>query len=449
MIRIKRGLNLPIAGSPNQTLTDGRPARSVALLGDDYPGLKPTMEVAVGDRVTAGQLLFTDKKTPGVKFVAPASGTVAAINRGARRAFQSVVIDIEGGDAGADRSFPKFTRADIQGLPRDRLVSQLIDSGEWVSLLTRPFGRIPAADAVPAAIFVTAMDTRPLAPDPQLTINGHEEAFVAGALVMAGLTAGQVFICKAAGARIPAVEHQRVRTEEFAGPHPAGLAGTHIHFLSPVNQRKSVWTIGYQNLIAIGYLFLTGKVFHERVIALSGPGVAEPRRVHTRVGASTIEMTAGELTPGIHRVISGSVLDGRTAGGATAYLGRYANQVSVLKEGTQRELFGFLAPGFDKFSVTGLFLGRFSNKKFALTTSTGGSERAMVPIGTYEDVMPLDILPTHLLRALLVADVDSAIALGCLELDEEDLALCTFVCPGKYEYGPYLRQMLALIEAEG
>lgn len=317
-------------------------------------------------------------------------------------------------------------------------------------LKTRPFGRVPAPEVVPAAIFVTAIDTRPLTADPQLFIAEHQDAFKAGLAVMLKLTEGNVFVCKAPDTAVPAVDDGRLRTEEFAGPHPAGLVGTHIHFLYPVSQKRSVWTIGYQNLIAIGYLFTTGKLFHERVVALAGPGAVNPRLLRTRVGASTLDLTEGELADANLRTISGSVLDGRTAAGPTAYLGRHHNQVSVLREGTDRELLGFVMPGTNKFSITRLYVGSFfAGRKFDLTTTTHGSERAMVPIGTYEEVMPLDVLPTQLLRALLVSDIETAISLGCLELDEEDLALCTMVCPGKYEYGPYLREMLSRIEAEG
>lgn len=449
MIRMKRGLTLPIAGSPEQTVDDGRPARSAALLGHDYPGLKPTMEVKEGDRVTAGQLIFTDKKTPGVKYTAPASGTVSAVNRGARRAFLSLVIDID--DDAEPTTFQSYSPDDIAGLDREKVVEQLIESGEWTALRKRPFAKVPAPDDVPHHIFINAMDTRPLAADPLHFIGEHRDAFLAGVAVLLRLTEGNVFVCSAPGADVPKASDSRVRYEEFGGQHPAGLVGTHIHFLAPVSSNRSVWYLDYQNVIAFGYLFTAGKLFHDRVVSLAGPGVTKPRLIRTRVGASTIEMTAGELNEGNQRVISGSVLDGRTAAGANAYLGRHHNQVSVLLEGTEREFFGFLSPGFEKYSITRLFASRLfgTAKDLKLTTSTGGSERAMVPIGTYEDVMPLDILPTQLLRALLVSDIDTAIQLGCLELDEEDLALCTYVCPGKYEYGPYLREMLSRIEAEG
>ncbi|XOV89391.1 MAG: Na(+)-translocating NADH-quinone reductase subunit A [Pseudomonadota bacterium] len=447
MIRTKRGLDLPISGKPEQIAYDGRPVRTVALLGYDYPGLKPTMEVAEGDKVRAGQVIFTDKKNPGVKYTAPATGTVTAVNRGARRIFQSVVIEIE---AGEEESFGQFDPADIATLPREQVVAQLIDSGEWTALRNRPYSKVPAPDDVPRDIFVTAMDTRPLTADPQVFINEHKDAFVAGLSVLTRLTGGSVFVCTAPGADVPTGTDPAIKTETFAGPHPAGLPGTHIHFLSPVSQQRSVWFIDYQNVVAIGSLFTTGKLFHDRIVALGGPGADKPRLLRTRRGASLDELLAGEISEANQRVISGSVLDGRTARGPSAYLGRHHHQVSVLREGNDRELFGFILPGVKKFSVTRLFAGSWlGTKEFALTTNTEGSERAMVPIGSYEWVMPLDVLPTQLLRALLVSDVESAIALGCLELDEDDLALCTFVCPGKYEYGPYLREMLTRIEAEG
>jgi Na+-transporting NADH:ubiquinone oxidoreductase subunit A len=450
MIKTKKGLNLPIAGSPQQTIEASRPARSVALSGFDYPGLKPTMEVAAGDKVVTGQLLFTDKKNPGVKFTAPASGTISSVNRGAKRVFQSLVIDIETDASNPEVRFASYAPTELKTLDRAKVVEQLIESGEWTAIRTRPFNKIPAPEAEPTALFITAMDTRPLCADPQVIIQEQAEAFSAGVEILAKLTAGKVFVCHAAGASMPAVEDSRVQFEAFSGPHPAGLVGTHIHFLAPVSENRSVWHVGYQDVIAIGHLFTKGALYTERVVALAGPGVSNPRLLRTRRGVSIDELTAGELNGGELRLISGSVFDGLKASGPTAFLGRYHNQVSALEEGSKREFMGYLSPGTQKFTLTKLYAAAlFGTKNLPFTTSTGGSERAMVPMGTYEKVMPLDILPTQLLRALLVQDVETAIKLGCLELDEEDLALCTFACPGKYEYGPYLREMLTLIEAEG
>jgi Na+-transporting NADH:ubiquinone oxidoreductase subunit A len=259
-----------------------------------------------------------------------------------------------------------------------------------------------------------------------------------------------VWLCKAEDTNIPGDEIAGVRAESFAGPHPAGLPGTHIHMLDPVNEAKQVWHINYQDVIAVGKLFTEGKLWTERVVALGGPQVESPRLLRTRLGANLEELTAGELRPGNSRVISGSVFGGRHARGPVAYLGRYHQQVSVLLEGTDRQMIHYLRPGADKHSIMNIFISKFTpGKRFDLTTTTNGSPRAMVPVGNYEAVMPLDILPTQLLRYLIVGDTEMAQKLGALELDEEDLALCSYVCAGKYEYGPILRDNLDRIEKEG
>jgi len=409
--------------------------------------MKPTMAAAVGDKVKLGQLLFTDKKTVGVRYTAPASGTVAAINRGGQRVLQSVVIDVEEGES---ESFAHYSEDQLSGLTYEQVRDNLNQSGLWAALRTRPYSKVPALDSTPNSIFVTAMDSNPLAANPELIIREQRDDFVSGLTVLSRLTAGAVYVCKAEGADVFTGNNSRVESHDFSGPHPAGNAGTHIHSLDPVSATKSVWTVGYQDVIAIGKLFSTGQLYTDRVVAIAGPQVELPRLVRTRLGANTDELTAGQLKQGDNRVISGSVFAGRTAVGPYAYIGRYANQVSVLAEGGERELLHYLRPGVNKFSKLALYITAFSRgKKFAFDTSANGSERAMVPVGAYEEVMPLDILPTQLLRALIVEDTDMAQKLGCLELEEEDLALCAFVCPGKYEYGPILRDNLTRIEKEG
>jgi Na+-transporting NADH:ubiquinone oxidoreductase subunit A len=446
MIKITRGLDLPIAGEPDQVIDDGPKVRSVAVVGYDYVGMKPTMEVSVGDKVKKGQLIFTDKKTEGVKFTAPAAGTVSAINRGAKRVFQSLVIDLEGDD---EVTFPTFIEEKLGSIERQAVVDSLVNSGLWTALRTRPFSKVPAPASLPHAIFVNAMDTNPLAANPDVVINESVKMFHAGLQVLGRLTEGRLFLVKSADSSIDKGNSSAV-VESFSGPHPAGLSGTHIHFLDPVGASKTAWTINYQDVIAMGKLFLTGKLDSSRVIALAGPGINKPRLIRTQLGADLTQLVAGELKSGEQRVISGSVLSGRTARGATAYLGRYHLQVSVLPEGREREFMGWFSPGTKKHSVMGIYLSQFKKSmKFAFTTNTNGSPRAIVPIGAYEKVMPLDILPTQLLRAIVVGDMDMAVKLGALELDEEDLALCSYVCSGKYEYGPILRDNLTQIEKEG
>lgn len=447
MIKITKGLNLPIAGMPSQQISSKTAVKRVALLGNEYIGMRPSMAVREGDRVQKGQLLFADKRNPGVRFTAPASGTISAIHRGERRVLQSVVIDVDGDDA---VHFPRYELADLAALTREAVQQQLLESGMWTAIRTRPFSKIPAPGSVPAAIFVTAIDTHPLAADPQPIILAQREAFDAGLTLLTRLTDGKVHVCQASGGTLGGHPVGQVTFNQFAGPHPAGLVGTHIHFLEPVSLKKQVWHLNYQDVIAVGKLFLEGVLSSERIVALGGPQVKVPRLLKTCSGASLDELLVDELLDDENRIISGSVLSGMHAQGPHAFLGRFHLQISVVKEGREKELFGWVMPGKDKFSITRTTIGHFMKRKlFNFSTDTHGGERAMVPIGNYERVMPLDILPTMLLRDLLAGDTESAQALGCLELDEEDLALCTYVCPGKYEYGPALRSVLTQIEQEG
>ncbi|OED41637.1 NADH:ubiquinone reductase (Na(+)-transporting) subunit A [Endozoicomonas sp. (ex Bugula neritina AB1)] len=450
MINIKQGLDLPISGSPEQSITEGRTARSVAVIGFDYVGMKPTMAVAVGDRVKKGQLLFTDKKSPGIRYTAPAGGTVSAVNRGEKRVLQSVVIDIDSNEE--QEQFTAYNKQELSGLTADQVEEQLNQSGLWAALRTRPFSKVPALGSRPNSIFVTAIDTHPLAADPAVIIKENSEAFEQGICLLGKMSGGNIFLCKAPGASIPA---GIATAEEFAGPHPAGLPSTHIHHLDPVSAIKTVWQVNYQDVIAIGKLFTTGELYTDRVVSLAGPQVEKPRLVRTRLGANTDELTAGELKAvatghSSNRVISGSVFGGRTAEGAFAYLGRYHQQVSVLENSDERLFLGWINPAVDRHSILNVMLSGLSKSRlFNFTTTTNGGERAMVPLGQYEKIMPLDILATQLLRAIIVGDTEMAQKLGALELEEEDLALCSYVCAGKYEYGPLLRDNLTRIELEG
>lgn len=448
MIKIKKGLNIPIVGEPSQVIENAKAVKEVALIGADYIGMRPTMLVQEGDRVKLGQPLFEDKKSPGVIHTSPGCGTVKSVNRGEKRVFQSIVIEVDGDD---EETFTSYSGTDLDSLNRDQVKENLVKSGLWTAIRQRPYGRVAALDTEPSSIFITAIDTNPHAPDVAHILEQKEEEFVAGLHAIRHLTNGKVHVCKGLKGMLPGYDLDFIDLTVFDGPHPAGLPGTHIHFLDPVSAEKSVFHIGYQDVIAIGHLFMTGKILTERVISIAGPTVENPRLLRTRMGASITELTEGELKPVDNRIISGSVISGRHVDGVDAYLGRYHLQISALLEGRERVLLGWQQPGFDKFSIKKVFASNMfgPNHKFDMTTSTEGSKRAMVPIGMYETVMPLDIIPTFLLRSLITKDTEQAQALGCLELDEEDLALCTFVCPGKYEYGPLLRENLTLIEKEG
>ena len=449
MIKIKKGLDLPIEGEPRQEFGACPKVKTVAVVGLDFHGIKPTMKVKVGDKVKIGQELFCDKTFPDIVFTAPGAGRIREINRGAKRVLQSVVIDLDGKEEAV--SFTATKKEQLDNLSSEAIRKQLLQSGMWQSFRTRPFSLIPEPDAVPGAIFINCMDTNPLAVYPPQVIERNKEHFRLGVQLISKLTEGPVYICHDRYTPLPEFTDAKIKTQEFAGIHPAGLPGTHIHFLSPVNEKKTVWHISYQDIFAVARLFIEGKLAVDRVLSLAGPLVKNPRLINCRLGASLEELCEEQLHAGEARLISGSVFSGRHGAGALAYLGRYDLQVSVIKEGRERELLGWKMPGFDKFSVKNTFFSKLipGGKKFPFTTSTGGSERAMVPIGSYEKVMPLRVEPTFLLRSLLTQDIEEATKLGALELDEEDLGLCTFVCPGKEEYGPKLRSILNSIVKEG
>ena len=447
---IRKGLDLPIEGRPSGGIEDGPAIASCAVIGTDTIGLKPKMLVEEGQAVSLGQPLFADKRFDSVVLTAPAGGRVEAINRGPRRILESVVIAI---DEKADTiSFGEHDAKKIDGLEADTVKEVLLKSGLWPSLRTRPYSKIPDPKTAPAAIFVTAMDTRPLAADPTVIIADATEDFSNGLKLIAKLTGGKTYVCHAPGADLPAVDIGDLSYASFSGIHPAGLVGTHIHFLDPVSAEKTVWHLGYQDVIAIGRLFHTGKLPTERVVAVSGPAASTPALFRTRVGAHIPDLIRDSVAKNDRdvRIISGDVLNGHTATDAYSFLGRFHQQVTLMPEGNQREAFGWIIPSLKKFATANVHLSSlFGLDKIKLNTSLQGSPRAMVPIGLFEDVMPMDMLATQLLRALLVMDTDDAQALGALELDEEDLALCSYVCMSKYEYGMALRACLDKIEAEG
>ncbi|MGV6803624.1 MAG: Na(+)-translocating NADH-quinone reductase subunit A [Ruegeria sp.] len=443
--KLKKGLDLPIEGAPEQTIQPGPAFSTVGVLGDDYIGLKPRMLVQEGDTVQRGTPLFCHKDIPEAMMVAPLSGKVVAINRGARRVLQSVVIEVSDvNDSGVD--FAGVGDSDTA----EGITGKLCAAGLWTSFRTRPYSKIPEPGTKPAGIFVTAMDSEPLAADAAVIISDAAEAFAAGLQAVARLTDGKTYLCHKDGDNIPGADVPGVETAAFSGPHPSGLAGTHIHFLEPLTAEKTVWTIGYQDVITIGRLLLSGHLDPNVVIALAGPGARQPRLVRTVMGASTDDLTRDEVdVDGSARIISGSVLSGRHAAGPFAFLGRFARQICIIREDSDQIPMGWIRPMPSKYAVQPVLGSAFVNKLYAFTSNLNGGRRAMVPTGTFEELMPQDYLPTQLLRAMLVMDTDTAQALGALELDEEDMGLVGFACPAKYEYGLALRDCLTKIEKEG
>ena len=449
-MRLSKGLDLPITGKPSQVISEGPSIHSVALNGRDFHGLKPRMLVAEGDKVRKGQALFVHKDAPEVYYVAPGAGRVRAVNRGPRRILETIIIDLDHSDD--EETFAQYRAEILTDLTREQVQENLYRSGLWTAFRTRPYSKVPHPGSVPNSIFVTAMDSEPLAPDAAVIIQRAPTDFANGLEIINKLLDGNVFVCHYPGANLPGRDISRTQFRDFDGPHPAGLAGTHIHFLDPVHSGKTVWSIGYQDVLAVGRLFVSGHLDMERIISIAGPLALNPRLITTRMGASVQDLTENEIRSGHPcRIITGSVTSGQQAAEQFAFLNRYDRQLTLMEEDRRQEAFGWIIPHRKKYSFINVHLSALFRQglKFPFGTNLNGSPRAMVPLGSYERVMPMDLLPTQLLRALLVLDTDTAQALGALELDEEDLSLCTFVCHSKYEYGEALRVNLKKIEKEG
>ena len=413
-VKIARGLDIVSPVRPVGEIRTSEAVGTAALVGSDCPGLRPTFQVDVGDKVAIGQPLFVDSRRTQIAFCAPAGGTVTQILRGQRRTLDIVAIARENEQS---KSFQLPPPGDAEGIRR-----LLLESGQWPAFRTRPFERIPDPAAQPAAIFVTALDTEPLCADAADVLQRHADAFRTGLTAIRNLTAGPLFVCQSPGAPVE-VDADRIQSVTFAGPHPAGLPGTHIHHLMPVSRARQVWHIGYQDVIAIGLLLETGRVSSERTVSVAGPGVREPTRVRTCLGADLNDLVASCDAADRLRIVSGSLLSGRPA----RFLGRYHTQVTVLSQNRDWRQPGIWA------RLAGL-----------LDDTRAG---AIVPIAAHDNVMALDIPPVPLLRALSVGDVETAEKLGCLELAETDMALLTHVCPSRLDYAALLRKTLDEIES--
>jgi Na+-transporting NADH:ubiquinone oxidoreductase subunit A len=434
-INIKRGLDVRIGRRPPavSAVEPIRPSR-VAVLPVDYHDLRPDLAVAEGDRVAAGQALFTDRLAPDIRFAAPAAGVVRAIDRGPRRRIERIVIELEGDDA---VRFPTHSAAAVGGMDRDTLRDILLRSGAWTALRARPFDRIARPDIEPRAIYVTAIDTQPLAPDPAAVLAPQQHAFAVGLIAIARLSDGMTYVCTAPGAAIPVPEGERLQHVEFGGPHPAGLPGTHMHAVGPpMGTDPDLWHIGYQDVAAIGRLLLDGRVDPSRVISIGGPAIDRPRLVSCIQGAQLDALLDRDETFGC-RVISGSALSGSAP---AQFLGRFANQVTVIPEPGA----GGVRAGSWIGRVTALLSG--GRVHSPSTTATHGSRAGMLPLESYEAVWPFRTPPAPLLRALLTCDADTAVSLGGIGLAEDDVALCGFVCPAKRDYPGALRATLREIE---
>ncbi len=447
VVKIRKGFDVPIHGGLESVVPqEGPKILHVALKPQEAWGIKVKLLVHIGQKVKLGEPLFYDKQDEAVQFTAPGAGEVVAINRGKRRMVQSVVIRLD-----EDEEQLPFDPVDPVKAEADAIRGHLLRSGFWACLRQRPFEKIARSAEDPRSIFVTAMETQPLAPPPLAALEGREAHFRAGLVAVTKLTSGRVRLCTAAGEDWGAFQVDGVEHTSFAGQHPAGNAGVHINALDPVGPGRTAWHLGYQDLADIGEFLVTGQIPTARVVALVGPGVKQPALLRTRRGASTEDLTAGRLEAAEPRLISGSVLGGWTAkpGSPYGYLGRFDNMLCVIEDAPEREFLGWLSPVGKRHTFTNSALAKFVRRRFRFDTDVNGGDRAIVPIGSYDQVLPMDILATPLIKALAAGDLEGAEKLGVLELAEEDLALCEYVCPSKIPVTRLLRDMLDRIEKEG
>lgn len=448
-IRLKKGFDINLAGKPQPTVVEADQPETFAFKPMNFHGiLRPKLTVAVGDNVKAGTPILFDKKNDRVKHVSPVSGEIVDIKRGEKRKLLEVVIladkEIE------YETFKSHSVSDIASLSREQVVELLLEGGAWSNLVQRPYGTIADVDTTPKAIFISAFDSHPLAPDYQVLFKGQEQYFQAGLDVVKKLTSGSVHLNTNADAEVlPMFEHAKnVELNKFSGPHPAGNVGVQIHHLDPINKGDVVWTISPFGVIQIGKLFLEGKYDASKIVALTGSEIKDPQYYKTYTGASIKKFVADNVKSDHVRYISGNVLTGQKID-PDGHIGFFDHQVTVIPEGDYYELFGWIKPTTNKISFQrafGLLSFLNPNKEFVADTNTRGQERAFVQTGVLDKVLPMDILPTYLLKAILAQDFDDMEALGIYEVIEEDLALCEFVDVSKHDVQDIIREGLDLMQ---
>jgi Na+-transporting NADH:ubiquinone oxidoreductase subunit A len=444
VIRIKRGLDIPILGEAEKTITEIH-SKTHAIKPIDFVGVFPKPLVNEGDKVKCGSELFFDKYRENLRFTSPVSGTVKEIRRGAKRVLLEIVVDDDGKDEYVD-----FGKADPNSLDRKGIIGKMLKSGTWACIRQRPFGIVANPEDDPKAIMISAFDTAPLAPDYDFIAHGNGEAFQAGLDALVKLTSGKVYLNLAGeeGTSKVFLNSKGVEIKHFSGPHPAGNVGTQIAHIDPINKGEVVWYLRPQEVLTIGRLFLNGRLDPERVIALTGSEVKQPRYIKTKIGACIEQTVQDNISSSNVRYISGNPLTGRAIE-PDGYIGFYDSQITVLPEGDYYELFGWAMPRFNKFSVSRTYFSwLMPKKKYRLDTNFNGGERAYVMTGEFERVFGWDILPLQLIKSILVEDIDEMEQLGIYEVEEEDFALCEFVDTSKTDIQDIVRNGLNTVMKE-
>lgn len=447
IITLRKGLDINLAGAAAQQVTELPLAAEYGISPLDFEGVTPKLLVKVGDEVKAGTPLFFSKADARVLFTSPVSGTVAAINRGEKRKVLSVTVT-----PAAKQTYEEFPKLDLKQASREEIVELLLKAGLWPMFVQRPYGIIANPSDQPKAIFVSAFDSAPLAPDYNFVLAEEQENLQAGIELLGRLTSGKVHLSMRAGSegRMAAVKGAELHT--FAGKHPAGNVGVQIHHIDPINKGEVAWTINVQDLAIVGRLVREGKVDMTKTIAVAGSEVEKPHYCKVIAGARIDSIVTGQIKPQQEgdkvRIIAGNVLTGAKRN-EQEFFAFYANQLTVIPEGDKYELFGWMMPRFGKFSVSRAYFSWLCPKKqYKLDTNLNGGERPFVVSGLYEQYLPMDIYPVYLLKACLAGDIDKMENLGIYEVIEEDLALCEFVDPSKIEWQQTLRDGINLMIKE-
>lgn len=444
--KLKKGFDINLVGEAPLSIDASISASTFAMSPPNFSNVSPIpkVEVAAGDEVKAGDILFYDKKDPRVKYVSPVSGEVVEIKRGQKRSISDIIIL-----ADKDIQYKKFDVPALTGIKREALIEFMLESGVWSMINQRPFDEVADPSVTPTNIFISSFDSAPLAPDNNFVVQGRENAFHKGIEVLHLLTDGQVHIGLDGKAKEPndAFISANAAKTYFSGPHPAGNVGVQIHHTAPIGRTDKVWTLGVQDVITIGDLFLRGIYNAERVIAIGGAELNNPTYVKTYMGANIGDLVKGNIKGDNVRLISGDVLSGKQKS-SSEFLDAKADQITVVKEGNEYELFGWLLPLKPRPSISKTIPSFFLDK-FEVNTNTHGEKRAFVMSGEYESVLPMDIYPTHLMKAIMAGDFERMEGLGINELSEEDIAICEFVCTSKMPLQEILRDGLDMMQEQG
>lgn len=445
IITLRKGLDINLQGKAVEKLVKLPLASEYAVSPFDFEGVAPKLLVKAGDRVKAGTPLFFNKHNERVVFTSPVSGTVSAINRGEKRCILNVTVQ-----ADATQTYEEFAKLNVQTASRQEIVDLLLKSGLWPMIIQRPYGIIADPSETPKAVFVSAFDSAPLAPDYNFVLAGQKRNLETGIEVMRRLTSGKVHLGVRAGAEGEMASLKGAEIHTFAGKHPVGNVGVQIHHVDPINKDERVWTVNIQDLAIIGRLLNEGRVDMTKVIAVAGSEVKNPQYYQIIDGAPVASVLKDNLKAAAHnpRIISGNVLTGKKTP-ADGFIGFYANMLTVIPEGNHFELLGWAMPRCNKFSVSKSYFSWLCPKKaYDLDTNLNGGERPFVVTGLYDKYLPMDIYPTYLLKAILAGDIEKMENLGIYEVVEEDFALCEFVDPSKIEMQQIIRDGINLMIKE-